>query len=116
MNQSRLKALTIGTMAKRAGVRVDTVRFYERRGLLPEPTRSPAGYRTYSDETIDRIQFIRRAKTLGFSLDEIQKVLGLQDLGGAKADVKQLATTKLAQIDEKISDLRRIRGRQLLLR
>jgi len=109
MNQSRPKPLTIGALAKRAGVRIDTVRFYERRGLLPEPSRTSAGYRTYRDETINRIQFIRRAKTLGFSLDEIQKLLGLQDSGGAKADVKQLATSKLAQVDDKIADLNRIR-------
>jgi len=109
MIRADTKLLTIGALAKQAGVRIDTVRFYERRGLLPEPSRTAAGYRTYNNTTIDRIQFIRRAKNLGFSLDEIQKLLGLQDSGGAKADVKQLTRIKLAQIDDKIEDLTRIR-------
>ena len=101
---------TIGRLAKQAEVGIDTVRFYERRGLLPEPSRSPSGYRLYKSDSIDRIRFIRRAKQLGFSLDEIELLLGLQDQGGPKADVRELTQRKIAQIDDNIRDLQRIRA------
>ena len=103
------KPLTIGRLAKRAGVGIDTVRFYERRGLLPRPERTPAGYRLYPATIVDRIRFIRRAKDLGFSLDEIDALLDLQDHGGQKATVKALTQRKLAEIDARIEDLSRMR-------
>lgn len=102
------KHLTIGKLARLANVGIDTVRFYERRGLLPEPARTAAGYRLYNSETSERIRFIRRAKDLGFSLEEIIKLLQLHDEGGAKADVRQLTHDKLQQIETKIADLERI--------
>jgi len=101
--------LTIGRLAKAAGVGIDTVRFYERRGLLPEPRRTASGYRLYGQETVARIEFIRRAKQLGFTLDEILLLLKLQDQGGKKAEVRDLTQHKLAEINSKISDLERIR-------
>ncbi|MEJ2140173.1 MAG: MerR family DNA-binding protein [Gammaproteobacteria bacterium] len=110
-NQSKTSArLTIGRLAKQAGVGIDTVRFYERRGLLPEPERTMAGYRVYGDDTAARILFIRRAKRLGFTLDEIATLLRLQDHGGKKAEVRSLTQHKLDEINAKISDLKRIRS------
>jgi Hg(II)-responsive transcriptional regulator len=103
------KPLTIGRLARQAGVGIDTVRFYERRGLLPRPERTPAGYRLYPAAIIDRIRFIRRAKDLGFSLDEVDALLDLQDHGGQKAAVKALTQRKLAEIDARIEDLSRMR-------
>ena len=102
--------LTIGRLADRAEVGIDTIRFYERRGLLPEPERTPSGYRVYSESTIARLLFIRRAKSLGFSLDEVSTLLRFQDAGGPKAEVKELTRHKLEQIEEKIGDLTRIRN------
>lgn len=109
MNGEMPKPLTIGRLAKQATVGIDTVRFYERRGLLPEPSRTAAGYRLYADDTVARIRFIRRAKSLGFNLDEIGNLLDLHDHGGQKSTVKQLTQRKLNQIDGKIADLSKIR-------
>ena len=101
--------LTIGRLSQQAGVGIDTVRFYERRGLLPSPARSPSGYRLYSEDTIARIRFIRRAKGLGFTLDEVENLLRLQDQGGRKSAVRELTERKLIQINAKIDDLQRMR-------
>ena len=109
MENKPQKSLTIGRIAKQADVGIDTIRFYERRGLLPAAQRSASGYRLYSTETIRRLDFIRKAKALGFTLEEIISLLGLQDSTGAKADVKALTRRKLEQIDTKIHDLERIR-------
>ena len=84
MNKAASKKLTIGRLAREAGVGIDTVRFYERRGLLPAPERTAAGYRLYDTDAAARILFIRRAKRLGFTLDEIMTLLRLQDEGGKK--------------------------------
>jgi MerR family copper efflux transcriptional regulator len=110
MQANTAKKLTIGRLAKEAGVGIDTVRFYERRGLLPEPLRTAAGYRLYGNETVARIQFIRRAKQLGFTLDEIILLLRLQDQGGKKSEVRDLTQHKLQEINSKITDLERIRS------
>ena len=104
------RKLTIGITAKQAGVTTDTIRFYERRGLLPSPTRTANGYRIYTADTIDRLEFVRRAKKLGFTLDEIASLLTLQDEGGSKAEVKKLSREKLIKIEHKISDLQRMRA------
>jgi MerR family mercuric resistance operon transcriptional regulator len=103
------KPLTTGRLARRAGVGIDTVRFYERRGLLPAPARTPAGYRVYGTPAVERIRFIRRAKSLGFSLDEIATLLDLQDKGGRKSAVKALARRKIGEIETRIDDLSRMR-------
>ena len=110
MNENAPGRLTIGRAAKQAGVGVDTIRFYEQRGLLPEPARTGAGYRLYGSDTIERLSFIRRAKTLGFSLEEIGTLLDLQDNGGPKAEVKAITRRKLDQIDTRIADLQRMRS------
>ncbi len=101
--------LTIGRIARLAAVGVDTIRFYERRGLLPKPLRTPAGYRLYTTETVDRLNFIRKAKSLGFSLEEISTLLNLQDNGGPKAEVKAITQRKLDGINSKIDDLQKMR-------
>jgi MerR family copper efflux transcriptional regulator len=109
MNSEAPRHFTIGKLADRAGVGIDTVRFYERRGLLPKPQRTASGYRLYDEASINRIRFVRRAKQLGFTLDEIEILLQLQDKGGRKAEVKSITTRKLEQIDAKIADLSRMR-------
>jgi len=109
MSKNPDKPLTIGRIAARAEVGIDTIRFYERRGLLPEPSRTDSGYRLYPPETISRLNFIRRAKALGFSLDEIVTLLALQDTGGPKAEVKAITHRKLEQVEAKIADLERMR-------
>lgn len=107
---SQTPSLTIGTVAKRAGVAIDTIRFYEREGLLPEPLRRASGYRSYDDSAINRLRFIRRAKDLGFTLEEIRDLLALSAdrHRGVKA-VKQRAAQRLADIDARIAELTRIR-------
>jgi len=107
-----MSRLTIGKLASRSGVGVETVRFYERRGLIEQP-RKPAtsGFRTYSEETVARIRFIRQAQELGFSLREAGELLDLKaDPAADAAAVRERAATKRAQVDEKIHQLERIRG------
>ncbi|GLQ51328.1 heavy metal-responsive transcriptional regulator [Dyella flava] len=103
-------SLTIGAVAKRAGVAIDTIRYYEREGLLPEPLRRASGYRSYNESVISRLRFIRRAKDLGFTLEEIRDLLALSAdrHRGVKA-VKQRAEQRLASIDARIAELMRIR-------
>ncbi|MBP9111499.1 MAG: MerR family DNA-binding protein [Polyangiaceae bacterium] len=101
---------TIGTLAKRASVGVETIRFYEREGLLPKPARSLSGYRVYPEDTVDRVRFIRRAKELGFTLDEITELLALKVSHGKSCEsVRQRALGKVTDIDRKLKDLRRMR-------
>ncbi len=109
MNSNTEQSLTIGRIARLAEVGVDTIRFYERRGLLPTPQRTPSGYRLYQTDTVNRLSFIRRAKALGFSLEEISTLLDLQDSGGPKAEVKAITRRKLDAVNNKISDLVRMR-------
>jgi MerR family transcriptional regulator, copper efflux regulator len=102
--------LTIGELAARARVNVQTVRYYERRGLVLPPARNRAGYRQYSLEAADRIRFIRRAQELGFSLVEIEDLLALRFRHGfACADVEARARDKIRLVEWKIGELERIR-------
>ena len=103
-------SLRIGQLACQAGVGVETVRFYEREGLIAEPPRRPSGYRDYPPETVTRIVFIRRAKQLGFSLREIGELLELRVRPRRNcARVKQGAEAKIVDIDAKIASLRGMR-------
>lgn len=102
-------SLTIGRLAERAGVGIDTVRFYERAGLLPLAARSGGGYRLYGEDDIARLRFIRRAKALGFSLEDIAELLTLS-AGGSRAPIKQLAERRLADLDARIAELGRMRA------
>lgn len=101
--------LTIGQMAKAANVNVETVRYYQRRGLLREPEKPINGQRRYSDEDVSRLRFIRRAQILGFTLEEIDHLLRL-DGADCCSDTHDLATHKLALIDAKIADLTNMRN------
>lgn len=102
--------MKIGDFARRAGVNVQTVRYYERRGLLPEPPRRASGYREYDEAALERLHFILRAKELGFTLSEIGELLTLRlDPGTTAKEVKARAETKIADLDERIRDLERIR-------
>ena len=105
-----MPTLTIGKAAKQAGVGVDTVRFYEREGLLARARRTQGGYRLYSADDVDRLRFIRRAKALGFSLQEIRELLDLAAAtSGKRADIRQLAQRRLADLDRKLNELTAIR-------
>ena len=103
--------MTIGTVAKSAGVAIDTIRYYEREGLLPEPLRRASGYRSYDDSAVRQLRFIRRAKDLGFTLEEIRDLLSLSAdrQRGVKA-VKRRAEERLAAIDARIAELTRVRN------
>ncbi len=102
--------MKIGEVAKAAGIGIDAVRFYEREGLIPEPARRPSGYRMYSPDVVLSLRFIRRAKELGFSLKEISELLSLETAAEATAaDVRKLAEAKLADIEERIRALQRMR-------
>jgi MerR family transcriptional regulator, copper efflux regulator len=98
--------MTIGQVAAHAGVNVETVRYYERRKLLPLPPRTPVGYRQYPPEVVVRIRFIKRAQELGFSLKEIGELLALRVRHGAACrDVEQKARTKVGLVEGKIRQL-----------
>lgn len=100
--------LTIGQVAKAADVNVETVRYYQRRGLLREPEKPLNGQRRYEQEDVNRLQFIRRAQVLGFTLEEIKNLLRL-DGADCCGDTRDLAVDKLALIDAKIADLTSMR-------
>ena len=103
-------SLTIGTLAKHAGVGVETVRFYERQGLLRRPVRPRMGYRSYSEDTISRIRFIRNAQALGFSLQEVKELLALRVTAGTScAALRSRAAAKVADVNRRLADLERIR-------
>ncbi|HEY0973232.1 MAG TPA: heavy metal-responsive transcriptional regulator [Solimonas sp.] len=110
-------SLTISRLAKATGVGIDTVRYYERNGLLPEPPRRASGYRAYREEDVQRLRFIRRAKQLGFSLEEIRGLLDLsaQNEQGVPG-VHATAAARLAELDARIEELERVRNglRQLV--
>jgi MerR family mercuric resistance operon transcriptional regulator len=99
---------TIGGLAKAAGVGVETVRYYQRRGLLPEPARPPGEIRRYGKEDVKRLRFIRSAQAAGFALNEIKELLDL-DASDDRARARELAQTRVAAIDEKIAALREAR-------
>jgi DNA-binding transcriptional MerR regulator len=98
-----MEALTIGQLAHEAGVHIETVRYYERRGLLREPPRTPAGYRQYSSDDLWRLQFIARAKRLGFTLAEIA-TLGTGD-SASSADVVRIAQSKINALEVRQREL-----------
>src|SRR5712691_10025168 len=105
-----METLSIGQVARRAGVGVETVRFYEREGLLEEPPRRASGYRQYSQEVVKRLGFIQRAKALGFSLKEISELLMLRvDAQTSCEEVKQRTEAKIAEVERKLVELQRMR-------
>lgn len=105
-----MRAMTIGQAARKAGVGVETIRFYERKGLIPQPPKTGgAGFRVYPDETVMRIRFIRQAQQLGFSLREIGELLALRaDPAADCAAVREQAVAKLREVWRKVGELQRI--------
>ena len=102
--------MKIGEFARRAGVPIDTVRYYERNGLLPEPARRASGYRDYGDADLARLRFVVRAKARGFALAEVRDLAGLvQDAGAGAADLRAIAQARRAQVDAKLDELVRLR-------
>ena len=105
-----MDVLTIGRLAKQARVNRETVRYYEQRRLLPRPSRSAAGYRVFSDDAVKRLRFIRHAKMLGFSLEEIKELLALRIHSIDTCErVQGRAQTKIADIEGKIETLQRMK-------
>lgn len=103
--------LTISQVAKRANVNPETVRYYERRALIPKPARSPSGYREYPEHTVAHIGFIKRAQLLGFSLEEIADLLRLRTSpAGACPGVEERARARIADIVVRIEELQKIRA------
>ena len=102
--------LTVGQLAKACDVRADTVRYYERIGMIDEACRSDSGYRKFADETANRIRFIKNAQSLGFTLDEIRRLIELADLESSDcSEVRQFAETKITAIEEQIRQLRALK-------
>ena len=99
-----MSELTIGSLADEAGVNVETIRYYQRRGLMPEPDKPAQGYRRYDATTVKRVRFIKRAQTLGVTLEEIGGLLKL-DEAHACAETRELASHKLQTIETKLADL-----------
>lgn len=105
-----LKHMRIGVLARECGVSIDTIRYYEREGLLPSPRRRPSGYREYGEDTLGRLRFIRHAKDLGFSLEDIRELLSLSsDREQGVKGVKQRAEARLEVVEERMAQLQRMR-------
>ncbi len=101
--------MTIGKLAKEAGVGVETVRFYERKGLIRKPPKKDSGFRTYSEEEVTRIRFIRRAQELGFTLREVKELVELQSKRKMTGrQVQKKADQKIEEVRQKISDLKKM--------
>jgi len=100
------KSKTISKVAKELNINIETVRFYERRGLITQPIKPEIGYRHYPEDTINRIRFIKRSQELGFTLEEISKLLSLND--SPCHQVQALAEDKLSSVKEKMIDLKRL--------
>jgi MerR family mercuric resistance operon transcriptional regulator len=101
--------IAIGALATRTGCNIETIRYYERVGLLPTPARTAAGYRTYGPNDVTRLVFVRRARALGFSLREVRALLAMADSRGRScAEVRDLAAAHLRDVRGKIADLQRM--------
>ncbi|MBN8945094.1 MAG: MerR family DNA-binding protein [Rhizobiales bacterium] len=106
-----MKTLTIGKAARAAGVNVETIRFYERRGLIPQPRKPQDGYRLYAPDTVERVRFIRKAQEIGFSLREVEELLSLRAHPESDcAEVRERAAMKIAEVNSKIAELERVRA------
>ncbi len=111
-----MQKLTIGQLARQAHVNLETIRYYERRGLMPAPPRSPSGYRIYSREDLQRTRFIKRAQALGFSLREIQELLSLRvEPGSSCGQVRARVLDRIQDVERRIAELERMRTALLQL-
>ena len=105
-----MKHLTIGELAKRSQVNIETIRYYERRGLIPNPPRRASGYRQFTQEAVIRIRFIKHAQEVGFTLKEISELLSLRvDPKTSCVDIRMRAEEKIEEVDEKIRGLEAMR-------
>lgn len=103
------KEFRIGELSKRTGVNIETIRYYEKIGVMPNPPRTPAGYRAYGEDHLNRLRFIRRCRQLGFPMTEIQPLLLLVDAHGYSCSEVQALTLRHAEIlKRKIADLKRL--------
>ncbi len=106
-----MTSIRSGELARRAGVGVETLRFYERQGLLPKPPQRASGYRDYPPQAVSLVRFVKRAQALGFSLREVKELLALREVPRATCgDVVALARHKVEEIDAKVADLRAMRA------
>jgi MerR family copper efflux transcriptional regulator len=102
--------MTVGRLAKEAGVKIDTIRYYERQGLLPKPPRTDSGYRIFTYASVERLRFIKRAQALGFTLNEVRQLLALRRSPSMTCtDVRKRAQAKLADIQQKIDLLHSVK-------
>lgn len=105
-----MQTFTIGQVAREAGIGVETVRFYEREGLLEQPARRRSGYRQFETQAVARLRFIKQAQRLGFTLREIRELLALKlDPDATRAQVRERAVAKIADIGERINELKRMK-------
>ena len=110
MVQSQEQRLKIGEVAARAGVSVDTVRYYEQRGILPPPVRLPSGYRTYGPKEVQILRFVRRARDLGFPMEKVADLLALwRDRSRASSDVKHLAEAQVKALEDRIREMQEMK-------
>lgn len=108
---TKKKFFRAGELAKAAGVSTDTLRHYERKGVLAPPRRSPNGYREYPAEALERVRLVRRALAIGFTLDELARILKVRDRGGAPCnEVRALAAARLADVETRLSELISLRN------
>jgi MerR family copper efflux transcriptional regulator len=107
---ARPKWLKIGEVAKRSGVGIETLRFYERQGLVGRPARTESGYRLYDESVVEQLEFIRQAQTLGFSLAEIARIISESRAGHSPcAEVREIVRARLAELAERLAELKRYR-------
>jgi Cu(I)-responsive transcriptional regulator len=103
-------SFSIGELAKATETKVETIRYYERIGLLPAPARTTGNYRSYAQAHLDRLSFVRRSRDLGFSIEQVRELLGLSDQQDRScATVDAIARTHLDEVDRKIADLKKLR-------
>ena len=106
-----MSIFTIGQVAQKSGLGIETIRFYERKGLIEEPPRKKSGYRQYNADVVDRLLFIQQAKSLGFSLAEIGELLSLKlNPATTSREIKKVAESRLAEIEDKIKKLKRMQN------
>ncbi|HVG39714.1 MAG TPA: heavy metal-responsive transcriptional regulator [Pyrinomonadaceae bacterium] len=107
---ARRERLRIGEVSRQSGINIEALRFYERSGLLDRPARTAGGYRVYDADVIERLSFIKRAQSLGFSLDEIRRVIADSRAGQSPcAEVREIVRRRLAELDERMKEMRRYR-------
>ncbi len=110
INIERRASLKIGEVSKRSGIGIEALRFYERGGLLGRPARTHSGYRVYDEGVLERLDFIKRAQVLGFSLDEIKRVIADKQAGRSPcAEVREIVRERLQELDERMKEMQRYR-------